>query len=161
MKTLAELKRALVVGTKVELKSRFGKPIEDGAREVVGVQSNAWVFKSAKTPKSWLTIPPASLVEFDGKNIRTYGKGKRPLTAREKSIKDGFEKIRNKKQEEQDALSDGSTSFYQEVAYYREHDAEYLMGNEYQRGMKYDYASGMVLDASVKGEVELHYQLCA
>jgi len=158
MKTLADLKRVLTVGQKVILKERNKKEINQ-EKEVVKVQSNAWVFKTEKVARSWLQFPKASLIEFDGKTIKIYATGKRTLTDGEAKIKSGYEAIRNRKQEEIDMLSDGSTSFYIEKGYYRKHNAEYLIGHTTQRGMRYDYNSGLVYDEKVKGDLILIYEI--
>lgn len=157
MKTLADLKRALTPGRELTLLSRFGREMNQ-TRKVVKLQTNAVVFNvDGKT--SWLTWPKASLLEFDGEYIKTYGKGTRPMTAEEQAIKDGYEKIRNMEQEKIDMLSDGSTSYYQAIRYYTEKDALYLMGHEFQRGLKFDWNTGLILDESIKGKLELVYRL--
>lgn len=158
MKTLTDLKKAWSIGTKVLLVSRFGKEVNE-EREVIHTQSNSLAFKTPSKPKMWLDYPKASLLEFDGVNIKIYGTGKRPLTPEEQKIKDGWEAIRNKEAEMNDAMSDGSGQFYREKGYYRSHDAEYLIGHTEQRGMCFDYNTGLVRDNSVKGELELVYKL--
>jgi len=156
MKTLSDLKRKLTPGTKVILKSRFGKEINE-EREVIHIQSNGIAFKTPESKKSWLEYPKASLLEFTENGFRIYGKGKRPLTPKEKEIMQGYEKIRDKKQEERDLLSDSSCSYFQQKRYYQQHNAEYLMGTTSQRGMKFDFSSGLVWDDNIKGSVDLEY----
>lgn len=157
MKTLADLKRKLTPGTKVILKTRFGTKINQ-KREVIHQQSNCIIFKTSEGKKSWLNYPKASLLEFTTNDFRIYGKGKRPLTPPEKAIKEGYEKIRDKKQEERDLLSDGSTSYWQKLRYFQNHNAEYLISNKSQRGMKFDYNSGLVWDEKIKGNIDLEYK---
>jgi hypothetical protein len=160
MQTLADLKRRMIPGVKLIIVSRFGQsvPQEMCERELVKVQTNSWCFKTAHKPAAWLDIPKASLLEITDNGFKIYGTGSRPLNAQEKALKDGYEAIRNRKQEEIDMLSDGSTSYYQEKAYYREHNANYLMGHEKQRGMRYCFNTGLVQDDNIKGALELEYQ---
>lgn len=158
MKTLADLKRIMKIGQKCILLERFGE-LKNEEREVIKAQTNAWCFKTPFKPQTWLEIPKASLIEFDGVFIKIYGKGKRPLTAEEKAIKDGYEKIRNRKQEEIDAMTDGSQTFWQEKRYYKEHNAEYLMGGVTERGMRFDFNDNQVWDDNIKGKLELVYKL--
>ena len=158
MKTLTDLKRELYIGRKCLLLERYGQKV-DQAREVVKVQTNAWCFKTQDKPSVWLSMPKASLLDFDGAFFRIYAAGKRPLTAQEQTIKDGWEKQRNKEGEIQDLMSDGSTQFYREQLYYKQFNAVYLIGYREERGMCFDYNTGLVRDEKVKGDLELVYQI--
>lgn len=70
MKTLADLKRRIRVGTKIEKTEHInidnGVRVENprlllgGVREVVKVQTKAWVIKNQDGENSWLDIPKAS-----------------------------------------------------------------------------------------------------
>lgn len=70
MKTLADLKRRIEVGTKIEKTEHInidnGVRVENprlllgGVREVVKVQTKAWVIKNQDGENSWLDIPKAS-----------------------------------------------------------------------------------------------------
>jgi len=164
MKTLNDLKRdlqgggAVLVMTKNSCTDRLiGKK-----RQVIASQSNGVSFIDPDDPaskKSWLSFPKASLLEYDGKYIRIYQPGRRELTVEEKEIKAGYEKIRDKKQEERDLLSDSNCSFYCQQAYYRKHKAEYLIGHTPQKGMSFDYKTGLVRDDKVKGDLSLEYRV--
>ena len=158
MKTLADLKRELRIGRKCVLLERFGQKCEQ-EREVVKIQTNSWCFKTLEKPATWLDIPKASLVEFDGVNIKIYNAGHRPLTSEERAIKDGWELLRNKEAEMMDALTDGSCQFYREQAYYTKHKAMYLIGYRAERGMCFDHNSGLIRDETVKGDRTLFYKL--
>jgi hypothetical protein len=160
MQTLADLKRRMIPGVRLIIVSRFGQPVplETAERELVKAQTNSWCFKTPQKPATWLDIPKASLLEITENGFKIYGTGSRPLNAHEKALKDGYEAIRDRKQEEIDIMSDGSAAYYQEKAYYHKHDANYLMGHEKQRGMVYDYNTGLIKDDSIKGKLELEYQ---
>lgn len=58
-----------------------------------------------------------------------------------------------------DALTDGSSTYWEKVAYFRKAGMEYLMGNERQRGLKYDSYLMKVQDDSIKGEVGMRYEI--
>ena len=58
-----------------------------------------------------------------------------------------------------DALTDGSSTYYEKVAFFRKAGMEYLMGNERQRGLKYDSYLMKVQDDSIKGEVGMRYEI--
>ena len=100
MKSLADLKKDLCIGTKV--KRLFGPKNNGDILTVTRTQSNGLWFN-----KSWLDFPPASLLDYDGKIISIYEPGNRSLTTEEQRIIDN--RPIDKKQSEIDMLSDGST----------------------------------------------------
>lgn len=85
MRTLADLKRRIKVGTKIEKIEHINidngvrvahPPHPAGVREVVKVQTNAWAIQSAEdNSKSWLDIPKASELSCNGNDftITTWG----------------------------------------------------------------------------------------
>ena len=79
------------------------------------------------------------------------------MTPAEKEIRDGYEKQRDKEQEKRDLMTDGSASYWQAVRYFKERGAEYLKGDKAEKGMKYEYSTGLVHDERVKGELVLEY----
>jgi hypothetical protein len=156
--TLADLKRELTVGRKLTLISSFGKTV-NFTREVVKIQSNGVYLKRPEGERnSFLDYPKASLMEMSISGFKIYNTGKRPMTDKEKAIKAGYEKIRNKEQERIDMLSDGSSSYYQQVKYYKDNNAIYLMGNKTERGLRFDHNTGLVYDESIKGDLILEYK---
>ena len=64
-----------------------------------------------------------------------------------------------KRQSEVDALSDGSSTYWQQKAYFHNAGKMYLMGFEEQAGCKYDYNTGKVRDTSIKGTAILKYKI--
>lgn len=72
MQTLAELKRRIKVGTKIRKVAHINKGVENtahpsGVREVMKVQTSRWAISLPDTDNlSWLDIPKASELEFDG-----------------------------------------------------------------------------------------------
>lgn len=156
MKTLADLKRELCVGSKVILKKRFGEDVNE-AREVIRTQSNSLVFKTPTGKNSHLDYPKAALLEFDGNVIRIFQAGERELTPEEKAIIEGEPK--DDEQQRIDLLSDGSVMFHRRKRYYLEKDAEYLQGHNKQKGMRFCYNSGKIVDDNVKGDITLEYEI--
>ena len=158
MKTLADLKRELTPGRKLALVYRYKKLDAPIRKEVIAAQlSGVMLTTEGKDGRSRLSYPKASLLELTDKGFRIYAGGRRPLTEKEKEIRAGYEAQRDPEREKRDLMSDGSASYWAAVRYYREKDAEYLQGNKDQRGMRYDHASGLVLDDRIKGDLCLEY----
>jgi hypothetical protein len=125
MKTLADLKRALVIGAAVKMTSYFGdsdrkNKLVGVVRYVVKVNTTGVYLAEDKTATkgSFLDWPKASLLEFDGKAFKIFQSGVRPLTDTEKRILDG--KPVDAKQSEIDMMTDGSQMFYREKRYFSE-----------------------------------------
>ena len=93
MKTLADLKRRIRVGTKIEKTEHINidngvrvkqPPHPSGVREVVKVQSNAWEIRSPEDEStSWLDIPKASELTLNGNEFTiTTWEGRLQMTYR-------------------------------------------------------------------------------
>jgi len=166
MKTLADLKRDLKLGTKITKTSHYGKTegkLIGVERYVVKVKSNSIEFSKNKedTRGSFLDYPKASLTEYDGETLKVYCSGLRDLTAQEQAILDNVPSRRpeNAKQVEIDMLSDGSCMFYADKRYLKEMDSEHLSGHETVRGLRYDWNKKKMLDDNMKGECILTYKI--
>ena len=165
--TLAQLKRDAKSGTlKAEMVYRFGEDIPErlqGVRDIVGANSVAIFFRNADGRKSELQIKRASLVEYSGDKLTTYRAGKRELNAKEKAVMDAWHEVtetqRYKDQAYADAMTDGSSTYYQEKAFFESRGFGYLRGFDYEHGCKYDWNTGKVIDESIKGEVEIEYKI--
>lgn len=154
MKTLADFKRDMKVGIKLEMVYNKFKPIteETRVREITGVQSNGF-----KLGKSFFDIPKASLVEYNGKNVKIFSCGKRKLTENEQNILDNRPSHRkeNQKQVEIDMMTDGSNMFWKDKQYLKENNSDWYWG--WNRG-KY-YSNGEMLDETIRGELEREYNI--
>ena len=166
MKTLADLKRDLKLGTKITMTSHYGKTDDKligVERYVVKVKTNGIEFSKNKEDArgSFLDYPKASLTEYDGETLSVYGSGHRDLTAPEKTLLDNLPSRRpeNAKQCEIDMMSDGSQMFYADKRYLKEMDSEYLSGHETIRGLRYDWNEKKVQDDNLKGECILTYKI--
>lgn len=169
MKTLADLKRDAKSGT---LEGRFtyhsmwleGLPERlQGWRKLVDCNSVAVFFLNKDGKKSELRIGKASLVEYDGETLTVYNAGYRDLNADEQRVLDEWAKIAGtdeyKERAHIDAQTDGSSTYYQKLRFFKNAGYEYLMGLEEQRGMKFDWNTGKVRDDKVKGSVCMRYEL--
>ncbi len=169
MKTLADLKRDAKSGA---LEGRFtyhdmwkeGLPERlQGWRKLIDCNSVAVFFLNKDGKKSELRIGKASLVEYDGETLTIYYAGYRDLTENEQRVMDAWNKIAStdeyKERAHDDALTDGSSTYYQKLRFFRDAGYEYLMGLEEQRGMKYDFNTGKVRDDKVKGPICMRYEL--
>jgi hypothetical protein len=160
MKTLADLKRDLAMpGLKLNLVSVSGIP-KNEARTVFKIQTNNICFlKPDGKSKSWLELPKASLLEYDGKTIKIFEPARRPLTDKEKEIM--ANEPRDAKQDEIDMLSDGSTMYYRRERYYRDSGYFYLFGTKADKGMRltHEKATPLIEDETLKGELSIIYEM--
>jgi hypothetical protein len=172
MKTLAELKRDAKAGKiSAILVERFGKTGLDipemlrGKRKVIDANSVGITFLNADGKKSELRIEAASLVEYTDKNIIVYNPGLRDLTPDEQAFLQKWEEEKKKtdyeRRSEIDALSDGSSTYWQQKFFFEKGGYDYLFGTEKKQGKKFDYKTGKVWDNKVKGDVILKYELCS
>lgn len=132
-------------------------------RYVIRKQSNGVYLAEDRgaTKGSFLELPRASLVEYDGEMIRVYGTGKRDMTEAEKNIRANMPSCRpeNKEKAINDLMTDGSSMFWADKAYFHQLNADYLAGHGTVRGLRYDFNEGMIWDETLKGEVSLTYKL--
>ncbi|MCI9290285.1 MAG: hypothetical protein HFE32_00600 [Clostridia bacterium] len=169
MKTLAELKREAKSGIlegKFIHHSQFGANLPkrlQGWRKLIDSNSVAIYFLTSDGKKSELRLDKASLVDYDGQTLTIFNAGYRDLTEEEKYVmnvwKEKSSTSQFKAQEELDALSDGSSTYWAKVFYFRKVGYEYLMGFNKQRGMKYDTIMGKVQDDKIKGTICMQYQI--
>lgn len=168
MKTLAELKREAKAG-KISGKMvvRFGSDeIPErlqGIRKIVDANTVGIKFQNSDGKTSELKIDAASLVEYAGDKLTIYHAGMRDLNEIEKAIMNEWKKISStdeyKEQANIDALSDGSCTYYQEKRFFENSSCPYLFGMEMKQGKKRDYASGLIIDNTVKGNINLQYEI--
>lgn len=158
MKTLADLKRSLVIGRRLKLKYRFGKELDD-LREVEKVQSNSVKFIGLNGTKAgWLEFPKASLISFDGKTLKIYRAGLRPLNEIEQKARDNEPK--DEEAQKMDLMTDTNIMFYRRKKYYKEIGLEYMFSSGKIQGKHLTYKDGkpMIQDDSIKGELDLVYE---
>lgn len=162
MKTFADLKRDLQVGKKLTMiySENASSRLIGKVREIIATQSNGITLRTDNNAgKSFLELTCASLTEYDGKTIKIYNIGKRDLTPEEKKILDN-EPSRRKENEQQavnDALSDGSSTYYMDKCYYKENNANWRY--DWDKGLKFDYNERKMYDKKIKGSLSLQYTL--
>lgn len=167
MKTFAQLKRDLKVGVSITMtknqlaNEKFSANSKSALigmkRYIVKTQSNGVYLTIDGSQKSYLEFPPASLVEYNENIIRIYNPGERKLTKEEQTILDN--RPSNRKENEQlavnDALTDGSSTFWMDKRYYSENGADWYWG--WSKGQR--YSQGKMIDNKIKGALSLEYEL--
>ena len=132
-------------------------------RYVIRKQSNGVYLAEDKgsAKGSFLELPRASLVEYDGETVKVYGIGKRDLTDEEKRIRANMPSAlpENAEKCKIDMLTDGSFMFWADKAYLHQLNADYMAGHGTVRGLRYDFNENKIWDETLKGEVSLTYTL--
>lgn len=163
MKTFADLKRDLQVGDKITLVEAPTMPNHrflNIPRFVVRKQTNGVYLGLNKNEKtgSWLEFKNAKLTEYDGKTLKIYRAGNRPLTEEERHVYDNRPSKRpeNRLQMERDLLSGSSVMFWRDKAYFKNKKMDYL---HYGSNNRYIFHSHnmTIEDAQIKGQLELSY----
>lgn len=165
-KTLAQLKRDANSGKlKAVMTYRFGaQEIPErlrGVRPIVRANSVGIFFRNADGRESELEIKTAALCEYTDEKLTIYQPGERPLNEQEQRVMNEWAKIENteeyQKRHEVDILTDGSSTYWQKKAFFSERNMNYLLGFDFERGMKLNFNTGNVIDRSIKGEKWLEY----
>lgn len=168
MKTLQDLKRDAKSG---EYEARLilrcvSTDIPErlqGWRRIIGSNSVAVFLATNDGRKSELPVPRASLVEYDGKTIKQYCAGYRCLTPEEQNVLEKWERYASAPdfiaRAEADAYTDGTSTYWEKVAFFSRAGREYLMGSKKERGMVYDWQKDMVCDDNVKGTLSMVYEI--
>jgi len=166
--TFAQLKRDLTKGRTLTMtfnamaassenvKSRLNIP-----RYIIGTQTNGITLSPNPESKqgSFLELPVASLTEYDGETIRIYKPNRRPLTPDEQALIDNMPSHRaeNRQLCENDALSDGSTTYWMDKKYLADNSANWYW--DWDKGQRFDSNDMMMWDKKIKGDLDLEYQL--
>jgi len=167
MNTFAELKRlADSQNAFIEMVYRYGEPIPErlqGFRQLVGSKTKAILIKTNDGKVSELMIDNTNLIDISDNALTVYNSGVRELTQTEKDLLQVWEKIanepENKKQLENDLLTDGNTMYWIKKSFFAERNATYLLGHEKERGEKYDRNIDKIKSDKVKGDKILEYRI--
>lgn len=140
-----------------------------GIRPVVGSNSVAIFFLNADGNKSELPIPKSALVDYTEDELCIYYPGYREPNAEEKKVLDEWAAIESSAEYHErattDCLTDGSSTYWKKVAFFKKKGMEYLMGHEKQRGLKLDCNRRnagepcFIRDEDVRGDLEMRYVL--
>lgn len=183
MKTRADLMRDLKSGAGLKMVKWYGQPIEFWIKEgntrtdwlklvsgeyrtVCKVQTNSVQLLASDGKKSWLDIPNASQIEYDGQMLKIYKAGVRGPNESEQKLLDEWKKITDteayKKQAEIDIMTDGSTTFWQEKTFFEKNGMPWLFIDE-AKGLKrvqsLDDGTIQIRDNSLRGELLFEYEV--
>ena len=134
------------------------KPHYLNPRAIVKVQTNAVYLEGPENngKGSYLPIPPASLIEYDGKTLSIYDPGMREMTEEEKrNLKDAENE--RKRYQEQNPYVD---SFWHMKDYYRKCSTPWIyFGNGEIKGKRAAQGNdtGKIIDNKIKGKLVLKY----
>lgn len=156
MKTLADLKRDLKVGTKIKcLKHSLRAERVGEVSTIEKVQTNGIKQNNGR----FLDIPSASLVVYENNVFSMYNVGLRDLTEWEQEMYNRLHNVCSKEQQEIDMLTDGSQCYYTEKRFAKDNDIEYLLGFDMIKGLKYDFNTGKMYDNKVKGTLLYSFEI--
>ena len=166
LRTLADLKRELNIGDSLTLIEAPAWPNHrylNVKRYVVKKQSNGIHLSPQKGAQkgSVLDFVNAKLTEYDGKEIRIYGAGHRRLTPEEQIVLDNRPSRRSENAElvENDIYTDGSTTYYMDLAYFKQKGMEYLHSSRGTKRIDYNTAPFSIIDEQIKGNLHLRYSI--
>ena len=163
--TLAELKRVAKQGIlEGNMVYRFGSDIPErlkGFRKIIDANTVGIMFMNNDGKKSTLDILGASLVSWDDNSLSIFNPGERELTQDELSVMNEWKAIENtpqhQQQAENDALTDGSLTFWQKRKFFTDRGYEYLhVGNNKKA---YNHNTNKVRDNTVQGDLIIKYEL--
>lgn len=168
-KTIAQLKRDAKAGT-IEARLIFvnGYTELDATRIAWRriVDSNTvsiFFLREDNGKKSGLDLPSGSLIEYTDESLILFHPGLRDYNAEELAFLEKWEAEKQRtnyaERMEIDAISDGSSCYYSEKAFFYKHNFSYLMGLEWEKGLKYDLNQKKVADKKIKGAINLMYVL--
>ena len=158
--SFAQLRRDALSGhMALELVERYGKkPEQSVICPVCKVETKSiYILRDGK--ESWIHMPYASLVYYDGRVLEVYAAGLRDLTPVEKKVMDGWKEITStesyKSAAMSDVYSDDSSTYYKQERYFRDSPCPYLFYDDGSK--KLDMKTGKVRDSKIKGMLELKY----
>lgn len=134
------------------------RPSNLKARRVVKVQSNALYLEGKENngKGSYLEIPPASLMEYDGNVLNIYLAGVREMNAEEKANERAAKLERERYQRENPYCDD----YWHMKDFYRNCSTPWIYyGNGTIKGKRAAQGSdyGKIIDNAIKGELLLQY----
>jgi len=168
MKTLSDLKKDAKSGRMTaELVLRYGDTnipeLQRGKRRVINSNTVSITMLTNNGKESSLPLPFASLVEYDENKLTIYAPGLRELNEEEAKAMEEWKTItatkEYQKQAQTDAYTDGSSTYYQERAFFSNRGLLYLMGCHSENGLHYESRENKVRDKAVKGEIQLQYNI--
>lgn len=163
--TKADFMRDVKSGLKLRLIGGFNyewikkrRPQHLKSRRISKIQSNAIYLEGEENggQGSYLEIPPASLMEYDGKILSIYLPGIREMTQEEK---DNIQKAKNE-QEKFKKEHPYNDDFWHMKEFYKNCSTPWIyFGNGKIKGKRAGQGSdyGKIIDNAIKGKLELRY----
>lgn len=137
-----------------------------GIRPLVSANSVSITFLNADGAKSEMPIKRAALIDYDNEHLTIYYPGVREPNTEEQSVLDAWKKITEtedyKNRSYTDALTDGSSTYWQEKAFFNNSPFPYLFGVEESQGKMMNRGGknhGMITDYSIRGDIEMQYKI--
>jgi len=156
---LGDMKLRLIGGSNYEwIKEK--RPQNLRPRAVVKVQSNALYLEGEENDGkgSYLSIPAASLLEYDGETLKIYRAGIREMNSEEISNMQKAEEERKRFQEKNPYSDD----YWHMQAFFKNCSTPWIyFGNGKIKGKRSAQGKehGKIIDDAVKGELELLYAI--
>ena len=165
-KSLADLKRDLFVGRKIKCVFNSCGKYVGMERSVVKVQSNGIYIKTiinGEESKSFLDFPKTKvLLEYEDNKFSIYSRGTRDYNSEELKALEEWNKIKNteeyQEQSSYDIMTDGSTTYWQEKIFWKNHNMSYMFGEE-EKGLYRDTNLDKIYDNQVRGRLMYSYEL--
>ncbi len=114
--------------------------------------------------RTWLDLPLAGQMEFDGERLRVYQIGYDYLNDAEKSVLREWNEIASTpehiRQADIDIMTDGGTTYWKKVSFFEKKGMSHLLGSEWVGGRKMSlnelnaHNARCVLDTSIRGNLE-------
>lgn len=144
-------------------------PRLQGVRKVTGANTvGLFLDRADGKGSSQLYLGPASLIEYTGESLKIFRPGYREPNPEEQETLDAWDEIANttefKKRAYVDAVSDGSSTFYQKKTFFENRKMEHLLGwGERRNGAKLDFnrigQPDFISDNHIRGALSLHYRV--
>lgn len=150
MKTLAELKRTAnsrTVEARIIFHSGWTEGLPErllGWRRLVRANSVS-IFFEKDGKESELRIRNAKLTEYTGTSLTIYKIGQRDLTEEERKAMDEWEALEK-------TIPPYESAYWRRKDFYKKRGMEHLLDG-------YDFNTGKVRDAQVRGEIDIQYEL--
>lgn len=138
--------------------------VYDDFRKVTAVSGSSFSLDG----KSWLDIPQASLLSFSNNFIISYQPALTVLTTEEAATLNEWKKVESTEEYKQrayaDAVSDGSSTYWQEKSFFEKRKMQHLLGFEWNNGRKLNINECdrdnpfIVFDKNIKGAEVYSYE---
>lgn len=155
IKTLAQLKRDLKVGTQLKVVYHDVRPEQIGNIKTISKTQSNGIYTTCPElfngRASWLELPPASLVEYSDNKFTIFDVGSRELNEQEKEFL-------NRKKEEQQARP-YDNPYYISLSIAKQMGIDYMATSTPNK--RYNSYENKVYDSSIKGKKLFTFEIMA